>query len=162
MPTGPGVSRSTPASRSKSSGSFEQPPLTEEEAQREKEKADAEQAAAAFAKGKSRWKTVDEDGTAGKFDPSRPAGVEANRSMDSSQAQGMDDEAMSDIDGVPMDTAEGRLAYRARPIDIRRKSSDLTILLTAACILLGGMVALYALAVLGAVDYSVIAASSFG
>jgi hypothetical protein len=61
-----------------------------------------------------------------------------------------------------MDTGEGRLAYRVRPIDVRHKSSDLTILLTASCILLGGMVALYALAVLGEVDYSVTAASSFG
>ncbi|CAI7619723.1 unnamed protein product [Penicillium glandicola] len=53
---------------------FEKPPLTEAELQKQKEteKAHAEQAAVAFAKSKSRWKTVnDERGE--KFDPTRPA-----------------------------------------------------------------------------------------
>jgi hypothetical protein len=61
-----------------------------------------------------------------------------------------------------MEAGEEGLTYRVRPTDIRHKSSDLTILLSAACILLSGMVALYALAALGSVDYSVIVASSFG
>jgi hypothetical protein len=64
-----------------------------------------------------------------------------------------------------MEAGEGKLAYSVRPIKIPRKSSDLTILLAAACILLGGMLALYALAVLGATydpSNSVTAASSFG
>jgi Flp pilus assembly protein protease CpaA len=65
-----------------------------------------------------------------------------------------------------MEAGEGRLAYLFRPsYKIPHKSSDLTILLAAACILLGGMLALYALAILGATDdptYSVTAAFSFG
>ena len=47
-----------------------------------------------------------------------------------------------------METGEGRLAYFVRPITPPHKSFDLTILLAAACIMLGGMLALYALAVL--------------
>jgi hypothetical protein len=64
-----------------------------------------------------------------------------------------------------MDIGEERFVYFVRPINSPRKSSDLTILLAAACIMLGGMLALYALAVLGATydpSNSVTAASSFG
>jgi Flp pilus assembly protein protease CpaA len=66
-----------------------------------------------------------------------------------------------------MNTGEERFAYFSRPFGeiASEQSRDLTILLAAACILLGGMLALYALAVLGATDdpsYSVTAASSFG
>ncbi|KAJ5601525.1 hypothetical protein N7510_011059 [Penicillium lagena] len=85
---------------------FEQPPLAEEEIPKDKAKADAERAAAAFAKGKNRWKTVDEDGVAGKFDPTRPAGVDASRSMDPGQGHEPEDEVMSDIDGVPMEDSD--------------------------------------------------------
>ncbi|KAJ5095506.1 hypothetical protein NUU61_004862 [Penicillium alfredii] len=76
---------------------FENPPLTEEELQKEKAKADAERAAGAFAKGKSRWKTVDEEGASAQFDPGRPANYEAAVA---------EDESMSDIDGVPMEDSD--------------------------------------------------------
>ncbi|KAJ5808260.1 hypothetical protein N7474_009529 [Penicillium riverlandense] len=85
---------------------FEQPPFAEEEIQNEKTKADAERAAAAFAKGKSRWKTVDEDDAAGKFDPNRPAGANASRSMDPGQGHEPEDDIMSDIDGIPMEDSD--------------------------------------------------------
>ncbi|KAG0155081.1 hypothetical protein PDIDSM_654 [Penicillium digitatum] len=51
---------------------FENPPLTEAELQKQKEmeKAQADQTAVAFAKSKSRWKTVDDE-RGGKFDPAR-------------------------------------------------------------------------------------------
>ncbi|KAL1968369.1 hypothetical protein VTN77DRAFT_1898 [Rasamsonia byssochlamydoides] len=97
---------------------FEKPPLTEEELAEEKKKAEAEKTNAAFGgKGKSRWKTVEEDASSGgKFDPSKPA-------IDSSQVQKMDldhdgvpmadndegdidGEPMSDIDGVPMEDSD--------------------------------------------------------
>lgn len=87
---------------------FEKPPLTEEEQREENEKAEAERAAIAFAKGKSRWKTVDENETARKFDPSRPPSVNQNR-MDIDQGvheENLDGEPMSDIDGVPMEDSD--------------------------------------------------------
>jgi U2-associated protein SR140 len=80
---------------------FEKPPLTEVELQKEQEKAQAERAAAAFAKGKSRWKTVDDDESAGKFDPTRPALEESQ-----STAGPAEYELMSDIDGVPMEDSD--------------------------------------------------------
>lgn len=83
---------------------FEKPPLTEEELREETEKANAERAASAFSKGKSRWKTVDEDEAARKFDPSRPP---VDR-MDTAPSieENLDGEPMSDIDGVPMEDSD--------------------------------------------------------
>lgn len=84
---------------------FEKPPLTEEELREESEKAaDAERAAGAFSKGKSRWKTIDEDEAARKFDPSRPP---ADR-MDTAPSieENLDGEPMSDVDGAPMEDSD--------------------------------------------------------
>ncbi|KAL4873447.1 hypothetical protein BDV12DRAFT_159995 [Aspergillus spectabilis] len=85
---------------------FEKPPLTEEEAKKEKEKAEAEHTATAFTKYKSRWKTVDEDTSAMRFDPSRPAEAKPTpMDIDQEAAEKMDIDAepMSDIDGEPME-----------------------------------------------------------
>ncbi|PWY92505.1 hypothetical protein BO70DRAFT_348867 [Aspergillus heteromorphus CBS 117.55] len=91
---------------------FEKPPLTEEELQEEREKAEAERAASAFSKNKSRWKTVDEDENAGKFDPSRAPETDPNR-MDIDQepvaplapgeAWNFDGDFMDNIDGESME-----------------------------------------------------------
>jgi len=94
---------------------FDKPPLTEEEQREGREKAEAERASNAFAKGKSRWRTLDEEAAAaatGKFDPNRPPVVDPNR-MDidqervtsTSQAD-FDEESMSGIDGVPMEDSD--------------------------------------------------------
>lgn len=84
---------------------FEKPPLSEEELQKEKEKAEADRAAGAFAKGKSRWKAVDEDGgVSGTFDPSRPAEVPPSSAIHSKDLA--EDETMSDIDGEPMEDSD--------------------------------------------------------
>lgn len=92
---------------------FEKPPLTDKELQEEKEKAEAERAAAAFAKGKSRWKTVDEDATAGKFDPTRPPDVgrdkmdiDQERSAAVAAGDDLDGDPMSGIDGIPMEDSD--------------------------------------------------------
>ncbi|OJJ51516.1 hypothetical protein ASPZODRAFT_127599 [Penicilliopsis zonata CBS 506.65] len=93
---------------------FEEPPLSEKELQEEKDKAEAEQAAAAFAKGKNRWKTVDEDATAaGKFDPTRAPKVDHQNKMEidsgnpeEAEDEDFDGEPMSDIDGVPMEDSD--------------------------------------------------------
>ncbi|KAL2827048.1 hypothetical protein BDW59DRAFT_59848 [Aspergillus cavernicola] len=82
---------------------FDKPPLTEEELREEKEKAEAEGAAAAFSKNKSRWKAVDEDPSAARFDPSRPPELKPTPmeiNMD------LDGEPMSDIDGEPMEDSD--------------------------------------------------------
>ncbi|KAI3004274.1 hypothetical protein CBS147346_4960 [Aspergillus niger] len=91
---------------------FEKPPLTEEELREEREKAEAERAASAFSKNKSRWKTVDEDATSGKFDPGRapethphPMDVE-KPSAAPAGAESFDGESMSDIDGEPMEDSD--------------------------------------------------------
>ena len=85
---------------------FEQPPLTEEELQKEKEKAEAERASNAFAKGKSRWKTVDEDLASGKLDQSQNTET-GERNYPAPQEVGVaEDESMSDIDGVPMEDSD--------------------------------------------------------
>jgi U2-associated protein SR140 len=81
---------------------LEKPPLTEAESQKEKEKADAEKTAAAFAKSKNRWKTVDDDGLAGKNDPTLPAS-DGNQQAQSTFTE---DTSMSDIDGVPMEDSD--------------------------------------------------------
>ncbi|KAL3461333.1 hypothetical protein BJX64DRAFT_261390 [Aspergillus heterothallicus] len=88
---------------------FEKPPLTEEELKEEKEKAEADRAAAvAFSKNKSRWKAVDEDPSAARFDPNRPS--ETNPTpMDVDQHAGymdMDSGSMSGIDGEPMEDSD--------------------------------------------------------
>lgn len=86
---------------------FEKPPLTEEEQREENEKAEAERAAGAFARGKSRWKTVDEHDAAGKFDPSRlPAVTHDRMDVDQGIDENLDGEPMSDIDGVPMEDSD--------------------------------------------------------
>ena len=94
---------------------FEKPPLTEDELREETEKAEADRTANAFAKGKSRWKTLDEEAAAaatGKFDPSRPPAMDSNR-MDidqqgtaSANQEDFDGEPMDDIDGVPMEDSD--------------------------------------------------------
>lgn len=91
---------------------FEKPPLTEKELREEKEKAEADRASNAFAKGKSRWRTLDEEAAAasGKFDPSRPPTLDSNRmDIDQKPTAGqadLDGEPMSDIDGVPMEDSD--------------------------------------------------------
>ncbi|CAI7662712.1 unnamed protein product [Penicillium discolor] len=78
---------------------FENPPLTEAELQKQKEteKAHADQAAVAFAKSKSRWKTVDDE-RGGKFDPTLPAN-EHNLSISINAV----DESVHGKDGAPME-----------------------------------------------------------
>lgn len=91
---------------------FEMPPLTEEEMLEERAKAEAERAAAAVFKAKSKWKMVEDDASAGKFDPSRvikagqpPVDMGVVSSADQND-EDVDDELMSDIDGVPMDDSD--------------------------------------------------------
>ncbi|KAJ5382657.1 hypothetical protein N7517_000568 [Penicillium concentricum] len=81
---------------------FEKPPLTEAElqTQKETEKAHAEQAAVAFAKSKSRWKTVDDE-RGGKFDPTHPANE--NKPSTSIHAAG---ESMTEKDGIAMEICD--------------------------------------------------------
>ncbi|KAL1984168.1 hypothetical protein VTN96DRAFT_9389 [Rasamsonia emersonii] len=98
---------------------FEKPPPTEEELAEEKKKAEAEKASGVFgAKGKSRWKTVEEDASSGgKFDPSKPATETSQVQKTDMELDGMpmaddnmegdiDGEPMSDIDGVPMEDSD--------------------------------------------------------
>lgn len=88
---------------------FEKPPLTEQELREEKEKAEAERAASAVAKSKSRWKAVEEDAAARKFDPSRPPQMGTQEKSATGTTGGEDDydgEPMSDIDGVPMEDSD--------------------------------------------------------
>jgi U2-associated protein SR140 len=85
---------------------FENPPLTEKELE-EKKKAEAEQAqSAADNKGKSRWKTVDEDAppAGGRFDPTQVPAPEQAAAPEFDD--GLDGEPMSDIDGVPMEDSD--------------------------------------------------------
>ncbi|KAE8557463.1 hypothetical protein EYB25_002170 [Talaromyces marneffei] len=84
---------------------FESPPLTEKEME-EKKKAEAEQAQTdAGNKGKSRWKTVDEDAPAGgRFDLTQVPAPE--HSAVAEIDDGLDGEPMSDIDGVPMEDSD--------------------------------------------------------
>ncbi|KUL91695.1 hypothetical protein ZTR_01425 [Talaromyces verruculosus] len=85
---------------------FENPPLTEKEME-EKKKAEAEQARSAAAnKGKSRWKTVDEDAPAsGRFDATQISAPEQSTAAPD-YSGGLDGEPMSDIDGVPMEDSD--------------------------------------------------------
>jgi U2-associated protein SR140 len=95
-------------------GVLEKPPLTEAESQKENKKADAEKAAAAFAKSKNRWKTVDDDGLGGKFDPTRPA----SDGKQPAQSTFTEDESMSDIDGVVMEDSDHEMEDdEGKPVD---------------------------------------------
>lgn len=85
---------------------LEQPPLTEEELQKESEKADAERAAQLASKSKSRWKTVDDDPASGKFDSNRPNDSESQVHPMANADTVMEDESMSDLDGVPMEDSD--------------------------------------------------------
>ncbi|KAJ5439924.1 uncharacterized protein N7458_010922 [Penicillium daleae] len=84
---------------------LEQPPLTEEELQKEQEKEDAERAAQVASKTKSRWKTVDDDPVSGKFDSDRSVDAE-NQARPAADAAVVEDESMSDLDGVPMEDSD--------------------------------------------------------
>jgi U2-associated protein SR140 len=84
---------------------LEQPPLTEEELQKEQEKEDAERAAQVPSKTKSRWKTVDDDPVSGKFDSDRSVDAE-NQARPAADAAVVEDESMSDLDGVPMEDSD--------------------------------------------------------
>ncbi|KAJ5728345.1 hypothetical protein N7493_004675 [Penicillium malachiteum] len=76
---------------------FEQPPLSEEELQKE-EKAELEKAAT-FSKGKSKWKAVDDDNV--------PENSAADYSgPNATKMDVLEDESMSDIDGVPMEDSD--------------------------------------------------------
>lgn len=108
---------------------FENPPLTEKELEEEKKKAEAEQASAAAAaaaaggnKGKSRWKTVDEDSAAGgRFDPGQiPPEQQASQEFD----DGLDGEPMSDIDGVPMEDSDEELDGQPLDMDIDMEAGE--------------------------------------
>ncbi|KAL4780227.1 hypothetical protein BJX76DRAFT_54857 [Aspergillus varians] len=88
---------------------FEKPPLTEEELREEKEKAEAERAAAAFSRNKNRWKALDDDSSAARFDSShpfetKPAPMEADQ--EGAGEMDLDGEPMSDIDGEPMEDSD--------------------------------------------------------
>lgn len=85
---------------------FENPPLTEEEAQKEREKAEAERAKTAFSKGKSRWKAIDPSATSESHARDGPMQPE-NQSQPVSHGVGpTDNEMMNDIDGVPIDDSD--------------------------------------------------------
>lgn len=95
---------------------FENPPLTDAELQKQKEteKAHADQAAVAFAKSKSRWKTVDDE-RGGKFDPTFPAN-ENNLSTPINAV----DESVNGKDGTPMEirhlkNVDGEFMLKAPP-----------------------------------------------
>jgi U2-associated protein SR140 len=93
---------------------FEKPPLTETELQTQKgtEKTHAEQAAVAFAKSKSRWKTIDDE--RGNHDPTHL--TNENELSTSAHAVGesiyendgivMDTGDLEDIDGIAMDISD--------------------------------------------------------
>jgi U2-associated protein SR140 len=96
---------------------FEKPPLTEEELAEEKKRSEAEKTGGVFGgKGKSRWKTVDEDlSSGGKFDPGKPVAETSQVQKMDIEHDGMpmaedeeyiDGEPMSDIDGVPMEDSD--------------------------------------------------------
>lgn len=101
---------------------FENPPLTDEELSEEKKKAEAEKAsAAAGSKGKSRWKTVDDDApSGGKVDPSVP------------NSQGVEEfndelvgEPMSDIDGEPMEDSDlDEAELDGQPLEMDTEMAD--------------------------------------
>ncbi|OJD19431.1 hypothetical protein AJ78_00605 [Emergomyces pasteurianus Ep9510] len=93
---------------------FEKPPLTEEEKLEEEKRAEAEKAASIFgSKGKSRWRTVEEDtnethmgtSSAGHVLEGEKMGIEDGVPMpdeDDVDGEPMDD----DIDGIPMEDSD--------------------------------------------------------
>ncbi|EPS29769.1 hypothetical protein POX_b03209 [Penicillium oxalicum] len=85
---------------------LEHPPPTEEELQKESEKADAEQSSHQASKSKSRWKTVDDDAESArvKDDPFIDTKIQ-DRPSTSAPAM-MEDESMSDLDGVPLEDSD--------------------------------------------------------
>ncbi|KAL5002331.1 hypothetical protein BDV10DRAFT_157645 [Aspergillus recurvatus] len=88
---------------------FEKPPLTEEEMREERERAESERAAAAISKNKSRWKAVDEDSSAARFDPGRPSEVKTpptDVGQEVAEDMDIDGEPMSDVDGEPMEDSD--------------------------------------------------------
>ncbi|KAJ5155455.1 hypothetical protein N7492_008258 [Penicillium capsulatum] len=102
---------------------FEQPPLTEEEQQKEKEKAERDKENIAFSKGKSRWKTVDEDASSGTLDAS---GLTGTDQQSHSIPRGViEDESMSDIDGVPMEDSDLEEAQEAEPIEAEKPEQEM-------------------------------------
>ncbi|KAJ5750045.1 hypothetical protein N7533_007073 [Penicillium manginii] len=97
---------------------FEQPPLTDEELQKEKEKAEIEQASNAFSKKKNRWKTVDdEDPGSSYFDQSGPSEIKKAAHQAPVTAYPAEDESMSDIDGVPMEDSDLEMPDEEEPTE---------------------------------------------
>ncbi|KAK2778991.1 hypothetical protein FQN52_002660 [Onygenales sp. PD_12] len=92
---------------------FEKPPLTEKEKLEEQRRAEAEKAASAFGtKGKSRWKTVEEDSNA-IVDTTNAGEAPEGERMDVdtdgvplADDEDIDGEPMDDIDGVPMEDSD--------------------------------------------------------
>lgn len=104
---------------------FEQPPLTDEESQKEKEKAEVEQASNAFVKKKNRWKTVDdEDPGTSYFDQSGPSEIENAAHQAPVGAYPTEDESMSDIDGVPMEDSDLEMPDEGEPMEEDRTPRD--------------------------------------
>lgn len=94
---------------------FQHPPLTEEEMRKEKEKEKTEERAShVFSKGKSRWKTVDEDPSQNVRGNGLAQTTEQNHSTPRDVAGY---EPMGDIDGVPMEDSDLEDAQEARPIE---------------------------------------------
>ncbi|OAX84573.1 hypothetical protein ACJ72_01051 [Emergomyces africanus] len=81
---------------------FEKPPLTEKEKLEEEKRAEAEKAASVFgSKGKSRWRTVEEDANETLLGTSSAGNVLEGEKMDIDDGVPMADE--DDVDGEPMD-----------------------------------------------------------
>ncbi|PGH17774.1 hypothetical protein AJ79_00915 [Helicocarpus griseus UAMH5409] len=92
---------------------FEKPPLTEKEKLEEQKRAEAEKSASVFGnKGKSRWRTVEEDNNAAA-DTSNFENYSQGEKMDVdgdgvplADDEDIDGEPMDDIDGVPMEDSD--------------------------------------------------------
>jgi len=97
---------------------FEQPPLTDEELQREKEKADVEQANNALSKKKNRWRAVDDENSgSGNFDQGGPTEMETSAYRGHQGFALDEDESMSDIDGVPMEDSDLEMPDDEEPME---------------------------------------------
>ncbi|KAJ5591188.1 hypothetical protein N7450_005160 [Penicillium hetheringtonii] len=97
---------------------FEQPPLTDEELQKEKEKADAEQANNALSKKKNRWRAVDDENSgSGNFDQGGPPEMETSAYRGHQRFALDEDESMSDIDGVPMEDSDLEMPDDEEPME---------------------------------------------
>lgn len=95
---------------------FEQPPLTEDELQKEQEKAEAERASNAFSKSRNRWKAVDDE-EAGQFDQSQPSEMKSQAYPAPPGTSFAEDESMSDIDGVPMEDSDLEMPDDEEPME---------------------------------------------